>query len=463
MSLPLHVAIEATGATTIDIERAPHDVRVVTDTRVIRAGDAFLALRGERFNGHDYVANAAGRGAALAIIDDASAHVPGMATLVVRDTLAAYMALAAAARDRFEGRVLAITGSTGKTTTKDFVAQMLATHYGERMLASPANENNEIGVSKLLLAASSDDHDVLVVEMGARHPDDIAKLVAIARPDVGILTNVGDAHIEIMGSRERLEAAKWALFGTGARAVLNAGDSASLARAPSLREAPHWFIVTDVDGNIPFNGRVTALVGANQLLDIESGAQRSVNVDVRVPGKHNHANLAAAAAAALELGVDLEEIAAVIPHLALPSGRYERIELVNGVTLIYDAYNANAAGMFAALDAFAQERAQRRIALLASMAELGEQAARSHARVGAHAAATNVDILLVGGEFAGELALGASRAGLSSERIVPFVTNDQAVEWIRGHARAGDAVLLKGSRKYHLEEIVEELVSSCAR
>ncbi|HVA27816.1 MAG TPA: UDP-N-acetylmuramoyl-tripeptide--D-alanyl-D-alanine ligase [Candidatus Baltobacteraceae bacterium] len=463
MSLPLHVAIEATGATTIDIERAPHDVRVVTDTRIVLAGDTFLALRGERFNGHDYVANAAERGAALAIIDDPSAHIPGMATLVVRDTLGAYMALAGAARDRFEGRVLAITGSTGKTTTKHFVAQMLAAHFGELVLASPANENNEIGVSKLLLAASNEEHDVLVIEMGARHPDDIAKLVAIAKPHLGILTNVGDAHIEIMGSRERLEEAKWALFDTGARAVLNAGDSASLARAPSLREAPHWFIATEVDGNIPFNGRITALVGTVQLLDISSGAHRSVDVDVRVPGKHNRENLVAAAAAALELGVALEELAAVIPDLTLPRGRYERIELVTGVTLIYDAYNANAAGMFAALDAFAQERAQRRIALLASMAELGEQAAELHVRVGAHAAAIKVDVLLVGGEFAGELALGASRAGLSSERIVPFVTNAQAAEWLRDHARSGDAVLLKGSRKYRLEEIVEELVSSCAR
>ncbi len=461
MSLPLGVAIEVTGATPLDVEHAPHEVRVVTDTRIVLAGDTFVALRGDRLNGHDYVAEAARRGAALAIVEDPAARVRGMATLVVRDTLAAYMALAGAARDRFEGRVLAITGSAGKTTTKAFAAQLLVARYGDRVLATPANENNEIGVSKLLLAASNDEHNVLVIEMGARHVDDIEKLVKIARPDTAVLTNIGDAHIEIMGSHERLADAKWALFGTGARAVLNASDTVSLARAPSLGEAPHWFCAVDPDGNIPFSGRVTALVGTEQLLAIENGISRSVVVDVRVPGKHNRENLAAAAAAALELGAELEQIASVVPHLELPSGRYQRIELKNGVVLIYDAYNANAAGMIAALDAFAQEQAGRRIALLASMAELGEQAAELHARVGAHAAATKVDVMLVGGEFASELALGAARAGLPSERIVPFVTNDQAAEWLRDHARAGDTVLLKGSRKYRLEEIVEDLKNSC--
>ncbi|HEY5339673.1 MAG TPA: cyanophycin synthetase, partial [Candidatus Aquilonibacter sp.] len=176
----------------------------------------------------------------------------------------------------------------------------------------------------------------------------------------------------------------------------------------------------------------------------------------RVPGAHNRANLAAAIAAATELGVPQAAIVETIPSLELPSGRYERIALLSGVVLIYDAYNANTAGMIAALDAFAHEDARRRIALLGSMAELGESAVDLHRRVGGHAAG-KVDFMLVGGEFAGELALGARSAGFPSERIVPFMTNEQAARWVRDHARAGDAVLLKGSRKYRLEEIVEEL------
>jgi UDP-N-acetylmuramoyl-tripeptide--D-alanyl-D-alanine ligase len=244
---------------------------------------------------------------------------------------------------------------------------------------------------------------------------------------------------------------------------VNARDEASMRRAPSLAERPHWYCACEIDGTVPVSGRVTALLGNSQLLDFDGARERSTAVNVRVPGRHNRENLAAALAAAIELGVDLDVLAASIPDLQLPSGRYERIALENGVTLIYDAYNANAAGMVAALDAFAQERAQRRIVLLGSMAELGEEAAQLHARVGGHAAATKVDVILVGGEFAGELALGATRAGFSSERIVPFVTNAQAAQWVRENARSGDAVLVKGSRKYRLEEVVEELKSSCGR
>ena len=457
MKIPFDVAVAATGAAVFGFERAPSYLRVVTDTRAIEPGDTFLALRGERFDGHHFVEEAVAKGAVAVVIEDSDVRPPSRTALVVEDCLRAYMALAGASRDRFRGRVLGITGSAGKTTTKVFAAQLLARRYGDRVLASPANENNEIGVSKLLLAAENDRHDVLVVEMGARHYGDIAALVEVAKPHIGILTNVGDAHLEIMGSRERLEETKWGLFGGGARAILNASDAASIRRAPALERPPHWFFAGESDANVPTHHRVTALLGSARLLEIDGSHERGYAIDARVPGLHNRANLAAAIAAASELDVRHATILAAIPELMLPQGRYERIALPDGVTLIYDAYNANAAGMMAALDAFAHERAARRIALLGSMAELGEQAADLHAQVGAHAAATNVDLMLVGGQFASELAMGAVRAGLSSERIVPYATNAQAAQWVREHARAGDVVLLKGSRRYRLEEIVQEL------
>ncbi len=146
-----------------------------------------------------------------------------------------------ALRVDYTGKVAAITGSAGKTTTKEFLAQLLAARYNKRVLSAPENENNELGVSKLLLRCSNDAHDVLVIEMGARHYGDVAALVEIARPQIGILTNVGDAHLEIMGSRERLEETKWALFSRGARAVLNAADAVCRLRAGTLAEAPAWF------------------------------------------------------------------------------------------------------------------------------------------------------------------------------------------------------------------------------
>jgi UDP-N-acetylmuramoyl-tripeptide--D-alanyl-D-alanine ligase len=457
MKLTFEEAVKATGAHVLDIDALPAYVEVGTDTRTIVSGQTFLALRGEHFDGHAYTREAVERGATLLIVDDPKSAVPGTTTLVVENTLQAYLALAGASRALFRGRVLAITGSAGKTTTKAFAAQLLAVRYGTRILAAPANENNEIGVSKLLLAADNDKHDVLVVEMGARHYGDIETLTRAARPDLAILTNVGDAHLEIMGSRERLEETKWAIFSTGARAILNAQDVASIRRAPSLARPAHWFFSGGVGSDIPMHGRVSAIAGAQHWLEIDGDRDDAYTIDARVPGVHNRANLAAAIAAAREYGIEPQQIVGAIPEIELPQGRYERIALPNGVVLIYDAYNANAAGMMAALDAFAVEGAGRRIALLASMAELGEGAADLHRRVGGHAAATKVDVMLVGGEFAGELALGARRAGLPSERIVPFMSNEQAASWVRSNARAGDAVLLKGSRKYKLEEIVEEL------
>ncbi len=457
MRLRFAEAVAATDAKVFESNAAPAEIDVATDTRTVVQGQTFLALHGEHFDGNAFTREAVERGAKLLIVDSADAIVPGSAALLVRDTVQAYLALASAARAKFRGRVLAITGSSGKTTTKAFAAQLLATRYGMRVLASPANENNEIGVSKLLLAADNEQHDVVVVEMGARHYGDIEKLVRAARPDLALLTNVGDAHLEIMGSRERLEETKWAIFATGARAILNAGDVTSIGRAPSLGVPAHWFFSGEPGGDFPMHGRVTVLAGARRWVEIDGERDTTYDIDLRVPGAHNRANMAAAIAAAVEYGVEPAQIVRAIPEIELPRGRYERISLPSGVVLIYDAYNANAAGMMAALDAFAAESAPRHIALLASMAELGEGAADLHRRVGAHAAATKVDVMLVGGEFAGELALGARSAGMPSERIVPFITNEQAAQWVRTNARAGDAVLLKGSRKYKLEEIVEEL------
>jgi UDP-N-acetylmuramoyl-tripeptide--D-alanyl-D-alanine ligase len=385
---------------------------------------------------------------------------PGATPLMlVTQTQRAYMALAEAARGLFRGRVVAITGSTGKTTTKAFLAQLLATRYGDRILSAPDNENNEIGVSKLFLNASNEAHDVVVVEMGARHHGDIAILVEIARPEVGILTNIGEAHLEIMGSRERLEETKWALFSRGARGVLNREDPASRARASTLAEPPHWFAAVAKRASLQVEDRVEpliAIVGDRHLVRRVGGRTVEHEIEVRVPGLHNRANLAAAVAGALELGVSFESLSSQIPTLQLPQGRYDRIAAEGGVRLIYDAYNANASGMIAALDAFGGEQASRRIAVLGSMAELGEESQTLHERVGAHAA-RRVDVLLVRGEFAAALARGAQRAGLAPTQIVLIADNAQAAQWLREHASRDDVVLLKGSRKYKLEEIVEEL------
>jgi UDP-N-acetylmuramoyl-tripeptide--D-alanyl-D-alanine ligase len=455
MRLPLDVALRATGATLQDGDSPPATLTIRTDTRTLAPGDTFLALSGERYDGHDFAEEAVRRGAAMLVLQQRDQRGFGVPTMLVGDTKAAYMALAGAARELFAGRVVAITGSAGKTTTKAFLTQILAAHYGDRVLAAPGNENNEIGVSKLLLSSANARHDIIVVEMGARHYGDVAELVEIARPQIGILTNVGEAHLEIMGSRERLEATKWALFSGDARPVLNAADDLSRRRAPSLAQTPHWFaavLPADAAG-LPI---LTTFDGERRILHRDGSRSVVYDVDLRIPGAYNRANLAAAVAGALELGLRLDAIVAQIPFLELPEGRYHRIQLAGGVALIYDAYNANASGMMAALDTFAAESASRRIAVLASMAELGSESQELHERVGEHAA-RRVDLIVVEGEFAQALALGAQRGGLSAAQIVTVESNAQAARWLRNHVRQDDVVLLKGSRKYKLEEIVEEL------
>ncbi|MDP9018060.1 MAG: UDP-N-acetylmuramoyl-tripeptide--D-alanyl-D-alanine ligase [Candidatus Eremiobacteraeota bacterium] len=459
MTLTFEEAARATAAKVQGgvLPRPAIDVSI--DTRTIAPGQTYLALRGDRFDGHAYIDQALEKGAAALVVDAAPNRVLEVATLIVADTKNAYMALAGAARDKFSGPVIAITGSTGKTTTKVLLSQLLATAFGTAVLASPANENNEIGVSKLLLAVSTETQ-ALVVEMGARHFGDIAELVTIARPQVGILTNVGEAHLEIMGSPERLAETKWAIFSQGAAAVLNVHDEVSRTRAGGLERPPRWFGFGQATlPNIHPSERGVFLQDRHTVVVIEGDDVQTYHIDARLPGDYNLENLAAALAGAIELGCAVEDLIAAIPHLELPSGRYERIALSGGVQVIFDAYNASLTGMLATLDAFAQEPGHRRIAVLASMAELGSGAPQMHATVGRHAAQAGLDLVLVGGDYAEQLASGALSGGLDEHRVVRFENNVDAISWLREHAAEGDIVLLKGSRKYRLEEVLEGMRS----
>ncbi|MGP6158843.1 MAG: UDP-N-acetylmuramoyl-tripeptide--D-alanyl-D-alanine ligase [Vulcanimicrobiaceae bacterium] len=457
MRIPASEAVRAAAARTLHAEALPSVLGFSTDTRTLEPGQTFVALRGERFDGHRFVAEALAKGAAGLVVDDPAAVPEDAAALVVADTTAAYLAFAGVARRRLSGRVVAITGSTGKTTTKAFTAQLLELAGSGSVAATSSNENNEIGVAKLFLGLEPEVAFV-VVEFGARHYGEIVPLARVALPHVALLTNVGDAHLEIMGSRARLAETKWGIFATGAIPVLNARDAVSLERAASLDRPVTWFATRGKGepSTQPQGQREVSLVGDELLVLRERDGERRFRTSLLVPGEHNRSNAAAAAAAALALGMKAEQVAGALVQLALPPGRYERIEL-GEVAMIFDAYNASMSGTIATLESFAHELARRRIAVLGSMAELGADAPAMHARVGAAAAASGLDMLLVGGEFAAELAGGARREGLDAERIVRFERNAEAVGWLRAHLRPGDLVLLKASRKYKLEEIVEGL------
>ncbi len=453
MRLPTNDAIAALGGTVVNRDRLPATIAVATDTRAIRPSETFLALRGERFDGHRFVADAVAGGASAAIVDDAAALPDGAAGVVVSNTLAAYLALGGLARDRVRGPVIAITGSTGKTTTKAFAVHALETAH-RPVTATPENENNEIGVAKFLLSLDDGDERIAIVEFGARKYRDLEPLVRAARPDIGVLTNVGEAHLEIMGSRERLAETKWGLFAGGARAALNLADETSRARASALTQPPVWF---GIDAERPPAAARAVIVRLEDVLAIGDGEIRALPLHVDVPGDYNRRNLAAALAAAWAAGADPAEVAGAAPQFALPPGRYERIRIAGGPTVIYDAYNASMSGALATLAAFARERVPaRRIVVLGSMAELGADAPAMHETVGAAAAAA-ADIVLVGGNFAASLAAGARAKGLAPDALVSYQSIDDAVAWLREHGGPDDIVLLKGSRMYHMEQIVAGL------
>ena len=443
-------AIEATGARTLAPDLLPAALKVQTDTRTLERGATFLALRGERFDGHAYVDEAFARGAACAIVDDPRSVPPGQPALVVGDTLAAYLALGELARRSLHGPVVGISGSTGKTTTKQFLLGLLR-GAGISCAATPENENNEVGVAKFLCGLERGDPRVAIAEMGARKYRDLDLLVAAARPDIGVLTNVGEAHLEIMGTRERIAETKWALPAGARRAVLNLADEVSRERAASLAAEPLWF---GIDGEQPPRGQAAIVVEPDSVWSVDGdGATETHRLRIAFPGDHNRRNLAAAFAAGMLCGAVPRDLAAAAETLALPPGRYEVLELGSDVRLVFDAYNASLSGTLATLATFGHEAASRRIAVLGGMAELGDDAPAMHEKVG-EIAAKRAHVVLAGGHFARDTARGVEGEG---GVVVRYACNDDATVWLRENVRPGDAILLKGSRRYKMEEIARAL------
>lgn len=427
-----------------------------TDTRTLTAGETFVCLRGPNFDGHDFIGEAVQRGAAAIVADRTEKFPTALAvpTIIVDDVKRAYLAGAAAGRRRSHAQIIGVTGSNGKTTTKEFARQLIGRH--RRVLASPQNENNELGVAKVCYALS-DDVDVAVIEMGARHPGEIADLVVIAAPDVGVLTNVGEAHMEFFEDQASLAATKFALFERGARAVLHAGDewSRTLAAQAGIENAATWVRLCgdphpaglSLEAGVPQDGRVALTLGASHAF-----------AAWHLIGEHHLLDALLAAGAAIQSGLTFEEAISGLGELRLPPGRFEMHALSSGGLVVYDAYNASPTAVAHALRAFAEVPARRRIAVLGSMAELGADAQRKHQETGAVAARSALDMLFCGGEHAQALADGAIRAGMPQSSVATYASNDEIAARLRAELRDGDAVLLKGSRVQKMEQILAQLL-----
>lgn len=425
---------------------------VCTDSRSLRAGDLFLALRGDKFDGHNFVAEAARRGATGAIVQDISPDLPeDFAVLRVDDTLRALQQIAAQYRRSLPLRVICITGSNGKTSTKDLTAAVL----GERfpVIKTEGNLNNHIGLPLSILRARRSD-EMGVFEIGMNHPGEIAPLAAIAAPDVAIITNIGTAHIGFMGSRENIAQEKGMLaesLSPSGTVILNADDefSASIA-ARTKADAVFCGLGENAD------------VRATDLHQDFSGMRfrlhfsgRSIDAALPLVGVHMVRNALLAVAAAHVFGMTLEECVAGLTKIQLTKGRLEQ-KVVRGIHVIDDSYNANPDSMKAALLTLSQMSTNgRRIAVLGRMGELGDESERGHREVGQAAADLGLDCVITVGEEATGIADAAWQGGV--EKVLKFSTTDEALKALRDFAHAGDLVLVKGSRPARMERIVEGL------
>lgn len=424
------------------------------DTRTPEPGGLFVALAGERVDGHDFAA-AAGAAGAAAVLGSRPTELP---TVVVDDVTAALGLLARHVVDRLpDVVVLAMTGSQGKTGTKDYLAHLLA--ESGPTVATRGNFNNELGVPLTVLRAT-EETTYLVVEMGARGVGHIAELCAIAPPHVAAVLNVGTAHIGEFGSREAIAQAKGEIveaLPADGTAVLNADDDLV---APMARRTDATVVTFGGAGADVAVGEITSDDLGRQSFELRhrgSGA----TVHLTQVGAHQWRNAAAAAAMALAAGLDLDTVADALGD-AVPASRWrmELHERSDGLVVVNDAYNANPESMKAALETLAgigARSGRRTVAVLGEMLELGAGAAAAHADVGAYAASAGVDVLVAVGPAAAGIATGFEAGGADGVAITT-AGRDAASEWLRHNVSAADVVLVKASRGAALEVIADELL-----
>jgi len=442
---------------------------ISTDSRSIRRGDLFVALKGDRFDGHEFVPAVLGKGgAAGAIVHDAYRLPKGKNTRAtgatrnepflfgVQDPLFAYQQLATHHRCRFDIPLVAVTGSNGKTTTKDMVASVLMQRWPT--LKTEGNFNNRIGVPHTLLRLTAR-HQAAVIEMGVDHRGQTTRLCEIARPTIGIITNIGPDHLEFFGSLEGSAQAKAELLDllpAKGTAVLNADDPYFdyLAARAQCRVISFGFSEkADVRA---IHASSDARKGTTFGLMLP-GKSRYTPVVMKVHGMHNVTNALAAAAVGFALNLPGAAIAQGLARFR-PAAMRSQVVTHHGVQIVNDCYNANPASMKAALQLLAQwSPARERVAVLGDMLELGQETLQMHCEVGRFLATLQLSRLIVCGELGREIAAGARQGGMSDSAIVEMADVASAAELLKKTVRQGDVVLVKASRGMKMEQIVQVL------
>lgn len=442
-ALTLQEAAAALGLPQMQAQATLADV--CTDTRKIQPGSLFVCLRGERFDGHSFASQAAQLGAAALLVDHpVDADVP---QLVVTDTGKALLQLAGWYRRRFRLPVVGLTGSVGKTTTKEFIALVLGAKYNT--LKTQGNLNNEIGVPQMLFRLE-DSHTAAVIEMGMNHFGEISRLTRAVAPTVGLITNIGVSHIENLGSRAGILQAKLEILeGMAPDAPLIVNMDNDMLRTVKLGDRPLLTFAID-DQSADFTATDIAEQGSTTTFTVHHSTFTQP-VTIPTVGIHNVYNALAAMAVGYVTGVNPAAAAAALANY-VPAGMRQNLVQVGGVQVIEDCYNASPDSMRAALQTLGKLPVHRRYAVLGAMLELGDYAKEAHTQVGKMAAENGIDGVLAYGADAAYIVEAAKQAGLENARL--FDTKEALAQSLAQQVQPGDGVLFKGSRGMHLEDVM---------
>jgi len=420
------------------------------DSRTMRSGELFFAVKGEKFDGHDFVGAALENGAIAAVVrQDQSGRFSGVQRiLIVEDTLAALQTLATAVRKVWGKPLIGVTGSAGKTTTKEAIAHVLASKF--RVLKSEGNFNNHFGLPLMLLKLQSD-HDLAVIEMGMSHAGEIRALAKIAQPEIGVVTNVAPVHLEFFDSLAGIARAKYELvesLPSSGTAVLNDDDEYVSQFGRDFKGTVIKYgtaVGTDVCAeNIQSRG------AEGSDFDVVVHGTRE-HAHLPLVGNHNVSNALAAVGVSIACGMKVPDAVAALSTLR-PADKRGQVVQMGNITVINDCYNSNPKALHAMIDALAAMKAGRRILVAGEMLELGPAGEEMHRAAGTHAAAKRIDMVLGVRGLAQAMVEGANQAGTRAEFVA---TPEQAGDWLSRETRDGDIVLLKASRGVKLEKALE--------
>ena len=450
LELNLQEIVKATKGALLKEADVKEIKAVSTDTRKIEEGTMFIALKGENFNGNNYVLEAFNKGAKIAIVDEVKCDLnelkEDVALIKVQNTGRALMDLAKFYREKLGLKVVGITGSAGKTSTKDLVAAVLSDKY--KVFKTKGNFNNEIGLPLMILELDST-YDVAILEMGMRGLGQIRELAEIASPDLGIITNIGISHIEILKTRENILKAKMeiATFFDKNNTLVVCGNDDFLGALP---EAEYKIVKTGVGENFEIGAKNIALEELSSKFTVYDG-EKEEEFSLDMPGEHNISNLMLGIAIAKELGVSFEEMKRGLKNIEATSMRLELIKK-DGFSILNDCYNSSPVAVKSAIDVMKNIEGKRRIAVLGTMRELGHKSEEAHEEIGKYAKENGIEKVLCFGDFSENIKEGYG------EGCTVYENKEELIKDLLNIICDGDIILVKASRSLKFEEITKALL-----